>query len=211
MGRLLVILVGVAFALAACEGSPSDQQSESGGEVIATETRPGGQVVDTEAMPAEIAVAGRERVERTIGIYSAVVRQLVTKDHTFGGGPAPFERVFIVDGAVPRANDPGLSREAPRSFEPEVRAGILEELADLPPVEFVSDPDSVVVGRRNCAHVRRNGVLITLGPIEGGKDKATVPNGLYFACLGGQWLTYELGRANEGWRVTAMKGPYIIS
>jgi hypothetical protein len=201
MERLLVMLVGVAFALVACEGGPSDQQSENGGEVVDTGTTTGG----------GISVADRERAERAIGIYSAVVRQLVTKDHTFGGGPSPFERVFIVDGAVQRANDPGLSREAPRPFTPEVRAGILGELGDLPPVEFVSDPDSVVVGSRECAHVKGNGVLITLGPIKGGKDRATVPNGLYFACLGGQWLTYELERADEGWRVTGYKGPYIIS
>jgi len=201
MWRLRVILIGVALALAACEGSPSNQPSENGGDIVGTETTSGG----------EIAVADRGRVERTAEIYSAVVRQLVEEDHTFGEGPSPFERIFIVDGAVQQANDPGLPREPPRSFWPEVRAGILEELADLPPVEFLTDPDSVIVGEKQCAHVKGNGVLITLGPISGGKDSVTVPNTLFFACLGGQWLTYKLEQAGASWQVAGTKGPYAIS
>jgi hypothetical protein len=196
MRRIGAVLVGVALALAACDrGEETDPRPDA----------------DTDATTVATS-DDKQEDERTAAVYAAVVRQLVTEDHTFGGGPAPFERVFIVDGAVPRASNPmPLWREPPRPFAPAVRAGIIEQLADLPPVEFVSNPDSVVAGRRECAHVKRNGVLITLGPIKGDSDKATVPNGLFFACLGGQWLTYKLERTDEDWRVTGTKGPYIIS
>jgi hypothetical protein len=87
----------------------------------------------------------------------------------------------------------------------------MRELADLPPVELVSDPGSVVIGKKRCAHVKGNGVLITLGPISGGNDEVTVPNSLFFACLGGQWLTYVLERSDSAWQVVGTKGPIAIS
>ncbi len=150
--------------------------------------------------------------ERVIDVYSAVIRQLVTVDHTFGSGPSPFDRVFIVDGVTDETGDVRAGPPAiVQPFSPEVRAGIARKLADLPSVTFVSDPGSVVVDRRECAHVEGNGVLITLGPISGAKNTVTVPNSLFFACLGGQWLTYALERAEAGWEVTGTKGPIAIS
>jgi hypothetical protein len=162
--------------------------------------------------PGDPGPDDKPAIERMIGIYSAVIRRLVTVDHTFGSERFPFDRVFIVDGVAP---DVGPSVAVPAStvktFSPEVRAGILAELADLPPVEFVSDPDSVVVGKSGCARVTGNGVLITLGPITGGEDRVTVPNSLFFACLGGQWLSYVLEREDGDWRVVGTKGPLLIS
>ncbi|MGH3042610.1 MAG: hypothetical protein ACRDNG_12895 [Gaiellaceae bacterium] len=190
MRRIGALLAGWALVVAACGGS--------------AETHPGSET----GGGTDDAVA-----ERTIGVYSAVVRQLVTKDHTFGAEESPFDRVFIVDGVSDEAGE--LPRSSPRvilqPFSPDVRAGIARELVDLPPVEFVSDPDSVVTGKKQCAHVKGNGVLITLGPISDDEHSVTVSNSLFFACLGGQWLTYELERADGDWRVVGTKGPIAIS
>jgi hypothetical protein len=181
--QIAVILVGVALALAACGGEDSRPATETGGPPV-----------DLDA--------------RAVAVYSAVVRQLVLKDHTFGKAESPFERVFIdvrLDGD--RNADPPTGER----LTAEEQEAILRELADLPPVEFVEDPDSVIVGEDGCAHVEGNGVLITLGPISGGSTRVTVPNDMFFACLGGQWLTYVLERAENDWRVTGTEGPIGIS
>lgn len=78
-------------------------------------------------------------------------------------------------------------------------------------MSFVEDPDSVIVGGKSCAHVKGNGVLITLGPIIGGPERVTVPNRMFFACLGGQWLTYVVERSKGDWNVVGTKGPIAIS
>jgi hypothetical protein len=198
MKRLGVLLVGVALALTAC-----DRSSESG---PTTET--GGATTETRRLAVHPDA-------RTVAVYSAVVGQLVTKDHTFGGGEAPFERIFIDVRIDEDAADPlgGLGDHPPSAprLPAEDQAAILRELTDLPRVRFVEDADSVIVGRDSCARVKGKGALITLGPIARGSKRVTVPNGLFIACLGGQWLTYVLERRDGDWRVTGTNGPIAIS
>jgi hypothetical protein len=149
-----------------------------------------------------------EAQERRAAIYAAVIRQLVTKDHSFGGGPSPFKRVFVADGVVRSAADPHVGREPARRFSLAVKGGILRALRDLPPIRFVADPDEVIV---NC-QVKRGGALISLGSIGRGRGgAATVPNGHFFGCLGGQWLTDVLEPVGGGWRVSGTKGPIVVS
>jgi hypothetical protein len=160
------------------------------------------------AVPAPPGQNGNEAQERRAAIYAAVIRQLVTKDHTFGGGPSPFKRVFVADGVVHNAADPQVGRRPARPFSPAVKGMILRALRDLPPIRFVAEPDEVIV---NC-RVERGGALISLGAVrEGRGDTVTVANGLFFGCLGGQWLTYVLVPVGEGWRVSGTKGPVAIS
>jgi hypothetical protein len=156
---------------------------------------------------------GGAAAERTAAIYSAVIRQLVLKDHTFGQGPAPFKRVFVVDGAVGSANDLPVGMESSSvPFFPAVKQKILEALPDLPPVRFVADPDTVIVDRNGCAQVKGGGALISLGPVKKARGGAvTVANGLFIACLGGQWLTYVLEPQDGSWRVVGTTGPVVVS
>ena len=187
MRRIGALLVGLTLALAGCGG--------------ATETNPGG--------GTEPDAAANERM---IGVYSAIIRQLITVDHTFGSAPSPFDRVFVLDGIADEAGDGmAVPPDTVHPFSPEVRAGIIEELGGLPPVAFVTNPDSVVVGKKRCARVKGNGALITLGPISSGKDKVTVPSDLFFACLGGLWVTYVLEAEDGGWQIAGTKGGIAIS
>jgi hypothetical protein len=152
--------------------------------------------------------------QRKASIYAAVIRRLVTKDHTFGGEPSPFERVFVIDGVVERAADPsaGAHQIALKPFGAGTKKGMARDLTDLRPLHFVSDPQSVIVETKGCARVKGRGVLISLGPISSGTaETVTVANGLFFACLGGQWLTYVLKPVAGGWRVVATTGPVAIS
>jgi hypothetical protein len=195
MRKAGTLLAAITIVLPACGGA-----SDQGGSA----DRPSRETTTARS-------SGEATMERSAAIYSAVIRQLVTKDHTFGGAPSPFKRIYIVDGVVPAADDPGIPRETRQPFVAKVRHGIARELSDLPPLKFVSVPDVVIVDKNECPRVKGEGVLISLGPISAGGRRVTVANGLFFACLGGQWLTYVLARVDGDWRVVGTKGTVAIS
>lgn len=155
--------------------------------------------------------------ERKAAIYSAVIRQLVKKDNTFGSAPSPFKAVYILDRPSKGAADPDAEVAGASSREPfseELKSAVRARLADLPPVRFVRTRSSVVVGEKahsSPGHVRAGGVLITLGPIVGDEGKVRVANSWWMNGLSGQWLTYVLGRQETGWEVTGISGPIAIS
>ena len=150
------------------------------------------------------------RIEREIHVYAAVVRRLVKRDHTFGRGPSPFEHVYIVDGPVPGAERvPPTNEEPVRRFDPSVRQGLIAALTELPPIDFIADPDEVRKPRLGA--VKNHGVIITLAPIKGGPRKVTVGNGLWCGGLCGQWQTYVVKKRAAAWEVTGTTGPYAIS
>ncbi len=190
LGSLLTVL---AIALTGCGGvGDSDVATDRGDD------RPSGSA---------------ETVDETAEVYAAVVRRLVTKDHTFGRAPSPFKRVYVVDGAVADARDPRMPArlDVARPFDAALKETMLRTVADLPDVEFVSDPATVIVDDTTCPRLKGEGVLISLGPISNGERRVTVATGLFFACLGGQWLTYVLERVGDEWRIVGTKGPVAIS
>jgi hypothetical protein len=146
-----------------------------------------------------------------IEIYAEVIRRLVLKDHTFGGGKSPFDSVYVVSGAVRKAENPrrgGLFGPAAHPFSTDVVEELEEELRDLPPVRFIGDGERLLGGRQG---VKGNGVIITLGPIDRDNKGVQVGTGLYCGGLCGQWLTYVLRERDDRWRITGTTGPYIIS
>jgi hypothetical protein len=155
-----------------------------------------------------------QRAER-IQIYSAVIRRLVTKDHTFGGGPTPFKYVYVVNGSIEEADDPmggTLFGPAPRPFPHQVVDGIRARLQDLPPIRFIIDGGDVRRGKHGMGGVKNDGVIISLGAVERKKRGAIhVSNGLWCGGLCGQWLTYVLHEQQGRWKITGTTGPYVIS
>lgn len=153
-------------------------------------------------------VAGQE--QQTIDIYAAVIRRLVTKDHTFGGAPSPFEHIYVVDGAVEDAADPMKGDGRPIGpFAEDIKRGLEKKLRGLPPIDFISNPDSVRLGKNGL--IKNHGVMVTLGPIEGDGDKVEVGNSLWCGARCGQWLTYVVKVKGGRWEVTGTTGPYPIS
>jgi hypothetical protein len=163
--------------------------------------------------------ADAKSTDRAPAIYAAVVRQLVTKDHTFGGADPGFDVVYVLDGVVEDAADPSKRATAHDPEEPfshDVRDGVrmLSTLADLPPVEFVAERHSVVAGTRGGSspgHVKNGGVLISLGPIEPKGKRVNVEASLWINGLAGEWLTYVLEERDGTWKVTGTTGPMAIS
>jgi hypothetical protein len=159
----------------------------------------------------------RADTERAAAIYASVIRQLVTKDHTFGRADPGFKAVYVLDGAVKGAENPLTKlkdRHPDQPFAPAVKERVTERLVDLPPTTFVARRSAVVVGDEAGAspgHVTNDGVLLTLGPIEGGGNEVHVGANLWINGLAGHWLTYVVELHGNKWRVMGTTGPVAIS
>ena len=193
MRQMLITLVAIMMFAVGCTNESAER--------FTTRSRSSGTESPTDEARAEIE------------IYSAVIRRLLTKDHTFGGGPSPFKYVYVVDGPIKDAGDPrkDLFGPASKPFSTTVIDGIEEELRDLPPVRFVTDGNDVRRGKEGMGGVMKDGVIISLGSIERKKDRVNVSNGLWCGGLCGQWMTYVLIQEGGAWKITGTTGPYVIS
>jgi hypothetical protein len=140
-----------------------------------------------------------------------VIRQLVTKDHGFGGAHSPYRRVYVLNGAVPSAaNAARLVGKAAKPFDKEMRR-IMANLKGLPPVAFTEARGAVITGP-SLGHVIHRGVLITLGRIKWvDSHTARVPNNRWATGLNGQWLTYSVRLQHSAWTVAGVVGSVAIS
>jgi hypothetical protein len=190
---LLALCVAVALATA-CTSDRADQANQP-------------------SPPAQTPPPDEETIAH-VQIYAAVIRRLVTRDHTFGRGPSPFDSVYVVNGALNEAGDPlggDLFGPAPERFPSQVVEGIKEELQDLPPLRFIGNGSRARRGTQGVGGVKKNGVIISLGPVVRKSGRVQVANGLWCGSTCGQWLTYVLRRAEGQWTIAGTTGPYIIS
>ncbi len=158
-----------------------------------------------------------QAVERTAAIYAAVIRQLVTKDHTFGRADPGFKVVYVLDGAVDGAEDSMKTTDEYVPYErfgDDVEARLKEKLDDLPPIVFVKERSSVIEGDKGGSapgHVIDDGVLLTLGPIVGDERRVEVGSNLWIDGLAGFWATYVAEHRGAEWKVTGTTGTVAIS
>ncbi len=194
MKRALTIPVLAAFGLAGCTGDGP----------------PAGTDQSTQSLHREHAT---KEVAAKIDIYTAVIRRLVTRDHTFGTGPSPFRHVYVINGPISKAGDPLGDHfgPAPRRFPAAVVKGLEKRLRSLPPLRFVSEANDLRTGKQGAGGVKRDGVILSLGHIERKKRDVQVSTGLWCGGTCGQWLTYVLSRRDGAWRITGTTGPYAIS
>jgi hypothetical protein len=114
----------------------------------------------------------------------------------------------VLDRAVASVGAPGQPAAGGSVSEAD-RQAITKALADVGPMSFVASADAVIVDRDGCAGVRDQGILITLGPVDGVGDQVQVGISGYVACLGASSLTYRVQQASGAWRVAgvAARGP----
>jgi len=149
------------------------------------------------------------RIERTVSVYAAVIRELIARDRAFGVSATGV--VYVLDGSVEGAGDPlRAATVRPRRFKSALKRRLRKALADLPVVRFVHDRTEVVIGDPP-GHVINNGVLLTIGPIKGGSARVEVGSSLWVNGLAGQWQTYVVVEAGRGWKVAGTTGPVAIS
>lgn len=140
-------------------------------------------------------------------IYAAVIRRLYLVDSSFGDSPS-FSKIFVRSWVGMDKQD---ESEPGRSFGAETTERIRQELSDLPPLEFVDDPQDVIGSDARGSVVRDNGVLVRLGEIVRAGEKVEVSAGLYHSNLGASGLTYVLAHRPTGWEVEGDTGVRWVS
>jgi hypothetical protein len=149
------------------------------------------------------------RIERTVSIYAAVIRELVARDRAFGVSATGV--VYVLDGSVDGAGNPLRAVTVhPQRFKSALKRRLRKALADLPALRFVHNRAEVVTGDPP-GHVINNGVLLTLGPIKGGSARVEVGSSLWVNGLAGQWQTYVVVEAGRRWKLAGTTGPVAIS
>ncbi len=196
----IAVFASLAWLTAGCELLGQDDRPSD----PATATAP------ASTAPTNMEGSSSAQTERRADIYSAVIRRLVVQDHTFGGGDPGFRVVYVFDGAVKGAEKarPSSRPRRPRTqFGAELEAAIEERLQRLPPITFVHHRGSVL----REGEVRNRGVLVTLGPIDGGRRRAEVGCNLWISGRGALWVTYVVRMRSGGWRVTGVTGGMTIA
>jgi hypothetical protein len=141
-------------------------------------------------------------------MMATAVHQLLTVDHTFGGGPPPFTEYLLqthVDPAAGTATGSG----AARALTDAEMAAIEEAVAPLGPVRWIDDPDE---WRTDDLRPTVDGaVIVGVGEPTIDGDTGLVPVSLWCGGLCGTWLTYELELTGGTWTVIGIDGPIAIS
>jgi hypothetical protein len=141
-------------------------------------------------------------------IYAAVLRQYLTSGDA-GYGDTRFPHIFALDHTAAGAGGAGHHLPGGGPIPRAVQRAITQALTDVGPLTFVGSRDTVIQDPHGCAQVRGDGILITLGPVDGGGDRVQVGLNGFRACLGANSLTYLVERTGRGWavsRITA-RGP----
>ncbi len=149
---------------------------------------------------------------RSIDVYAEVLRQLVTKDHTFGRGKSPFHHVYVLDGSVGSGSIMRTMWKIEEPFSVDVRRGLLAELRALPPITFISGAEAKRMGKKGMeTGLDGMGVILSVGAIERHGSRVEVSNSLWCGGLCGQWMTYVLEQHQGRWKITGTTGPAAIS
>jgi hypothetical protein len=142
------------------------------------------------------------RVDQQTQIYAAVLRQYLTSGDA--GVDYRFPQIFVLDHAVAGAGAPGHGAPGGGPIPPAARRAITHALTDVGPLTFVASGEAVIVRRNGCAGVRDNGILVTLGPVDGTGDRVQVGLNGFVACLGANSLTYMVRQTSSDWTVAGI-------
>jgi hypothetical protein len=137
-------------------------------------------------------------------IYTAVLRQYLTSGDASVGAGYRFPQVFVLDHTVPVPAPRATARPGGGPIPTAVQRAIIHALTEVGPLTFVASGDEVIVEPQGCAHVRDEGILVTLGPVDGVGDRVQVGVDGFLACLGANSLTYSVQQTSSGWRVSGI-------
>jgi hypothetical protein len=127
---------------------------------------------------------------RPARIIATVILAAIAADHRF-------PQIFVIDHAVAGVGASGHGTSGGGPIPPAARRAITHALTDVGPLTFVTSGGEVIVAP--CAHVRDDGILITLGPVDGTGDRVQVGVNGHMGCLGANSLTYEVQQTSSGW------------
>ncbi len=147
----------------------------------------------------------------TVGIYSAVIRQIYVADDTFGGTLQP-PTLYIIRYTDDKAGSPmGESGESVLLAE-SAQSEVTTALQDLPTEIVWVDAFEDVALDATTGSVVNGGAIITLGNIYPQEDGSVQVSGsIYVASLGAGGQTYVLTQIDGVWEITGTTGGRWIS
>jgi hypothetical protein len=141
-----------------------------------------------------------------------VLRHYLTGgDNSFAGFAFPV--VYVLDHTyLDAASALGSPSRPGAAITPAEQQHIIDALRGTANIQFVASEADVIVSDGGCAHVRDNGIVITLGvpvPVTGSASASAEAHfeiSSFFACLGAEGFTYVLHHDAHGWTVTGTTG-----
>jgi hypothetical protein len=147
---------------------------------------------------------------RSADMMAVAVRELVTRDHTFGTGPPPFTEFLVQTSLDPAAgsitaSDIGNTRELTATE----RAAIENALTGLGPVRWIDNPAEWRTD--SLEPVIEGSVVLGVGEpvIEDGTG--LLPVSLWCGGTCGTWFTYRIAVLDGAWQIVGKEGPFAIS
>ncbi|MBE0695310.1 MAG: ABC transporter permease [Anaerolineaceae bacterium] len=158
--------------------------------------------------------AGVLTQEEEAQIYTEVLRQLYTVDHTFGNNPPNWQVIYLITKTDDKVGAPNSSQAGDPVAIPEgVLSGISKQLDDLPAqIILVETRADVSTDAKNGTVDNGKGVIFTLGNIHLEQDETIhVSASLYFSSVGAAGKTYILSKKDGVWQITGDTGVEWIS
>jgi hypothetical protein len=195
MRRTLTLAIIAVALTAGCAQQPRAQNAPA--------QQPG-----TQNAPAPDWPAGVKEFE----VYEQVLRRYLGTPGENSFPANTFKAVYVLDRAYPDAANSTGSKPAGTPITATTQAHLIAALAQTAPITFVADGKGVIDSRNGCAFVKNDGILITLGTIDGDDNQATVGINGFVACLGATWLTYVVrNQPGQGWTVTGTTGTMAVA
>lgn len=145
--------------------------------------------------------------DREVAIYATVIRHMTSEQGQASGFPV----IFVLDRLVGTSENPTDTEGEGTPIPERQQSALSEAVADTGRLEFVADRQSVIGPQDQGGMVQEGGILLTLGPIEGGGDRVEVPASSYLANLAATWQTWVVQRYQNRWRVIGTAGPVAVS
>lgn len=152
-----------------------------------------------EVAPADPAPDVSSEDDAQARLQADAIVRLVTVDHGFAAGSAPFEQILVANLVGGRATQP---------VEPLALEIVSDELSAQAQVEFVIDADAAI--EEHFAQSAGVAVAVIDGVrIDG--ERAELDMRLWCGSLCGVFLSYEAVRGPAGWEITGTIGPIAMS
>jgi len=162
----------------------------------------------SERAESDVAPAGVREAE----VYEQVLRRYLTTSNENSFSEKTFKAVFVLDQAHVNAGDPDARKKPGVPIPLGTQTELVAALASTATLEFIADSAGVVLDKDGCARVKDDGILITLGTIEGDDKVVVVGISGFVACMGATWLTYVVHNpTGTGWTVKGTTGHVTVA
>jgi hypothetical protein len=162
------------------------------------------------ACGTDTSTSGDSVESQTPEMMAAALVELITENHGFSDGPAPFTVYLIQNRIDPSAVIVDASVDDPIRplTDAEMRA-IEDAVSEYGTVRWIDDPAQWRTPDLTPA-VEGAAILGVGEPVVEGQS-GLVPVSMWCGGLCGTWLTYRLDLTNTVWIVTGIEGPIAIS